>query len=228
MAKPLRQGRLWFPNNKGTTMNTERRHTTQPVSIERRNPLPNAAWLAWQKPRMVALLLSIGAIPDDAEEATQMAGEWACFVLKVYQHTGKAPWRLPTDPPDCKKPHHLHWLMNHARNALRRIYFARQVKTVKYWTKVNRERFAKQEGAELLSNKTQPHPIDNLIAAEQRVSISKALPSLPPTMRAVLELRLEGYTNNQIAEAAGVSKGTASTAYSQAIKLLKGKIIQPY
>lgn len=67
-----------------------------------------------------------------------------------------------------------------------------------------------------------PGPADTVADRDLRVRLRAAISDLPPTLRAVVELMLDGHTHHEIAEVLGIPENTSKTRLRAAIKYLWG------
>lgn len=73
---------------------------------------------------------------------------------------------------------------------------------------------------------TQPLPLDDVLAREQREEVRQALADLTERQQACLVLRHEGFSYSEIAEALGVSSGSVGTILARAEAELRRRYLE--
>jgi RNA polymerase sigma factor (sigma-70 family) len=78
-----------------------------------------------------------------------------------------------------------------------------------------------EDGMLLHEAVSDPHASAEVEAVAEREALQQALAQLPPMERQALMLRMQGESNNMVAESLGVSQATASRLYRRAVDQLK-------
>jgi RNA polymerase sigma-70 factor (family 1) len=115
--------------------------------------------------------------------------------------------------------------LSHVKNVKAFLYTSTRNRCLDYLKKQKPESGVEQASLENQWKETSDnHFLQAIYDAETTRQLYRAIESLPPECRKVVELGLEGFSTNEIAEKLGISSSAVSNQKSRAVKLLKAQL----
>jgi len=79
-----------------------------------------------------------------------------------------------------------------------------------------RKQYEQEAGQQMLSSRSAPDPLDDVLRSERRHRVRAVLARLKPTQAQILTLRHSGFSYKELAEILGVARGSVGTMLARA------------
>lgn len=116
--------------------------------------------------------------------------------------------------------------LNEVKSIKAYLYVATRNRSLNHLKKLKRNEKKVQDAyAKQLEEKSYEDILQHVFNAEAVRLLHEAILTLPPECTKVVQLNIEGYSTNEIAQQLGISPSAVSHQKARAIKLLRGKIV---